>query len=316
MTEGLRATLSAHRFAVTAEVGLPHGADPDGLTARVTALKGWVDAVNIIDNASAKVAVSSLAGAVIALRAGVEPVMQLTCRDRNRIALQSDLLGAATLGIPNVLLLTGDHPRFGDHPQAKAVFDLDSIQLTWLARTMRDDGRLLSGRRLDPPPRFLVGAVENPFAPPIDLRAARLAKKVAAGAEFVQTQLIFDVPTFERFLRDVRDLGVADRVAILAGVGPVRSLRALEFLQRSVPGVHIPDEIAKRLRGVTPERVAEEGVRQCIETIDALAGLPGVAGIHLMAFGFERGIPELIQRSAAGALRSTPSSERGGDGAH
>jgi len=238
---------------------------------------------------------------VLAARAGVDPVMQLTCRDRNRIALQSDLLGAAALGIRNVLLLTGDHPRFGDHPEAKPVFDLDSVQLAWVARTMRDEGHLLSGRPLSVAPSFLIGAVENPFAPPIELRAARLAKKAAAGIDFVQTQFVFDVPAFERWVTEVRDLGVATK--ILAGVGPIRSLRALEFMRTRVPGIHIPAGVEKRLRAVTPERVAAEGIQLCVETIDALAATPGVAGIHIMAFGFERGIPGLIERSAAGRLR-------------
>ena len=194
-----------------------------------------MDAVNIPDGQSAHVRMSNWAGSLLALDAGVEPVMQVTCRDRNRIALQSDLMSAAALGIPNVVLMTGDHPRFGDHPDAKPVFDLDGVQLVWTARTMRDEGRLLSGRQLDPPPSWLIGAVENPFAPPVRFRAARLGKKVAAGADFVQTQFVFDVPVFTRWMADVRDLGLDRRCKILAGVGPVRSLRALEFM-RSAAG--------------------------------------------------------------------------------
>ncbi len=232
----LRSRLASGDVVVTAEIGPPRGADPAAIGAKAGPLRGWVDAVNVTDNQSAFVRMSSLAGSVLALAAGVEPVMQLTCRDRNRIALQSDLLAAAALGIRNVLLMTGDHPRFGDHPQARPVFDLDSVQLMQAARGMRDHGRLLSGRTLAAAPGWLIGAVENPFAPPAGFRAARLAKKVAAGAEFVQTQYVFDVPRFARWLAQVRDLGLDQRCAILAGVGPVRSIRALEHMRPACPG--------------------------------------------------------------------------------
>ena len=299
---GLRGALAAGRFAVTAEIGPPRGVDPHSVGQSAALLRGWVDAANVTDNQGAHVRLSSLAGSLLAAEAGVEPVMQLTCRDRNRIALQSDLIAAATLGIPNVLLLTGDHPRFGDHPDAKPVFDLDSVQLVWTARTMRDDGLLLSGRPLDPRPGFLIGAVENPFAPPTGFRAARLGKKVAAGAEFCQTQFVFDVAGFARFMAEVIDRGLDTRCAVLAGVGPIRSLRAYEFIRTKVPGVHVPDEVGRRLRGVPAERVAAEGVAICVETIQALREIPGVAGVHVMAFGYERGIPEILER--AGLERS------------
>lgn len=293
----LRGALEAGRFAVTAEIGPPRGADPGVIERKAAYLRGWVDAANITDNQGAHVRLSSLAGSVLAARAGVEPVMQLTCRDRNRVALQSDLIAAATLGIPNVLLLTGDHPVFGDHPDAKPVFDLDSVQLVWTARTMRDEGRLLSGRPVEPRPGFLIGAVENPFAPPTEFRATRLGKKIAAGAEFCQTQFVFDVPGFARFMREVTDRGLDRRCKVLAGVGPIRSLRAYEFIRSKVPGVHVPDDVGKRLRGVPADRVADEGVALCAETIRALRELPGVSGVHVMAFGFERGIPELLERA-------------------
>ena len=294
---GLRAALAEGRFAVTAELGPPRDADPLAIARKAESLRGWVDAANITDNQGATVRMSSLAGSVLAQRAGIEPVIQLTCRDRNRLALQADLLGASALGIPNVLLLTGDHPKLGDHPDAAAVFDLDGVQLTWLARTLRDDGRLASGRQLAVTPDWLIGTVENPFAPPVDFRARRLAKKVAAGAEFVQTQYVFDLPVFERWLADLDALGLTGRCAVIAGVGPIRSLRALEFLRSGVPGVHVPDEVVRRLRGVPAERVAQEGIDLCVETIERLHGLPGVAGVHIMAVGFERGVPELVQRA-------------------
>jgi methylenetetrahydrofolate reductase (NADPH) len=299
---GLRGALASGRFAVTAEIGPPRGVDRAAITRSAALLRGWVDAANVTDNQGAHVRLSSLAGSLLAAEAGVEPVMQLTCRDRNRIALQSDLIAAATLGVPNVLLLTGDHPVFGDHPEAKPVFDLDSVQLVWAARTMRDDGLLLSGRPVDPRPGFLIGAVENPFAPPAGFRAARLGKKIAAGAEFCQTQFVFDVPAFARFMAEVADRGLDTRCAVLAGVGPIRSLRAYEFIRTKVPGVHVPDEVGRRLRGVPADRVAAEGVTLCVETIQALRAIPGVAGVHVMAFGYERGIPEILER--AGLERS------------
>jgi methylenetetrahydrofolate reductase (NADPH) len=292
---GLRGALAAGRFAVTAEIGPPRGADRDAIARAAGHLRGWVDAVNVTDNPSAHVQVGSLAGCVLAAEAGIEPVMQLTCRDRNRIALQSDLLSAAVLGIPNVLLLTGDHPVHGDHPEAKPVFDLDGVQLVRTARTMRDAGRLLSGRVVDPPPRFLVGAVENPFAPPTRFRAARLGKKVAAGAEFCQTQFVFDVAAFAAWMRQVVDLGLTQRCAVIAGVGPVRSLRAHEFLRTRVPGVVVPESVGRRLRGVPAHRVADEGVLMCAETIAALREIPHLAGVHVMAFGYERGVPEILE---------------------
>ena len=237
---GLRARLDSGAFAVTAEIGPPRGADPEALRRKVTPLAGWVDAINITDNAGAHVRMASWAGSLLAAEAGVEPVMQLTCRDRNRLALQSDLLAASAVGIPNVLLMTGDHPKFGDHPDAKPVFDLDSVQLLWAARMMRDEGRLLSGRSLSTRPAWLIGAVENPFAPPVGFRAARLAKKADAGAEFAQTQFVFDVPAFARWMAEVNDLGLGERCRILAGVGPVRSLRALDHMRTGVPGLLHP----------------------------------------------------------------------------
>jgi methylenetetrahydrofolate reductase (NADPH) len=299
VTPGLRDALDAGRFAVTAELGPPRGADPDALVRKAELLRGWVDAVNVTDNQGARVRMSSLGAAVVVQRSGVAPVMQLTCRDRNRMALQSDLLAAGALGIPHVLLLTGDHPKLGDHPDSKPVFDLDGVQLTWLARTLRD-GALMSGAELTVAPRWLIGTVENPFAPPRSHRADRLAKKVAAGAEFVQTQYVFDVPVFARWLARLRDLGVTEHCAVLPGVGPIRSTRMLEFLRTAVPGVHVPSEVDSRFRGVPADRVAEAGLRLCVETIQELAELPGVAGAHVMAFGFEHGVPEILERAGIG----------------
>lgn len=293
----LHETLASGRFAVTAEIGPPRGASVTSIRRKARLLRDWIDAANITDGQSAVVRLASWAGSLALLQEGVEPVMQLQCRDRNRIALQADLLGAAALHVPNVLLLTGDHPRFGDHPEAKPVFDLDSVQLVWMARTLRDQGRLLSGRRLSTPPGWLIGAVENPFAPPRRYRAERLGKKVAAGAQFVQTQFVFDVPVFARWMERVRDRGLDRRCWVLAGVGPIRSRRALAHMCRDVPGLHIPDDVVKRLSAVTAERVAEEGVALCVEIIRQVREIPGVAGVHIMAFGGEDVIPEIVERA-------------------
>jgi len=255
-----------------------------------------VDAVNLTDNPSATVHLASWAASLVVQSEGVEPVLQLQCRDRNRLALQADLLGAAAMGIPNVLLLSGDHTSFGDQPEAKGVFDLDSVQLIWTAATLRDEGRFLSGRPMATRPEWMIGAVENPSAPPLAFRAQRLAKKVAAGAEFIQTQYIFDVRTFEMFMSEVVDLGLTERCAVLAGLGPIRSLRALEHL-RELPGIVVPDEVAKRLQSQPASRVEEEGINLCAETIARVRRVPGVAGVHVMAYGSEEAIPDILARA-------------------
>jgi methylenetetrahydrofolate reductase (NADPH) len=296
----LRKRLESDGFAVTAEIGPPRGADLAAVRHRAEILRGWVDAVNITDNQGSHVRLSSLAGSLASLDAGVEPVMQMTCRDRNRIALQSDLLSASALGIPNVLLMTGDHPKLGDHAEAKPVFDLDSVQLTWTARTLRDQRKLMSGREVDPAPDWFIGAVENPFAPPEGFRAQRLGKKVAAGAEFVQTQFVFDVPAFAAWMDQVCDLGLHERCYILAGVGPIRTLRALDHMRNNVPGLHIPDQIDRRLRGVPADAVADEGMRLAAEIVQMVREIPGVAGVHVMALGYERGVPEILDQAGIG----------------
>jgi methylenetetrahydrofolate reductase (NADPH) len=307
-----RASLESGAFTVTAEAGPPRGADAQALVRKVQPLLGLVTAVNLTDNQGATVRLSSWAGSLAVMEAGMEPIMQLTCRDRNRIALQSALLGASAVGIPNILVMTGDHPRFGDHPGAKPVFDMDSVQLLWTARTMRDQGRLLSGRELKPPPWWFLGSVENPSAPPLEFRAVRLGKKVAAGAQFIQTQYVFDVGLFARFMAQVRDLGLHERCYILAGVGPICSLRALSHMQDGVPGLNIPAAVARRLRGVPEDKTAEEGVRICAETITQLRAIPGVAGVHVMAVMNEHRIPAILEQAgirpaaAAAPVAATP----------
>jgi methylenetetrahydrofolate reductase (NADPH) len=316
----LHRVLLSGQFAVTAEIGPPRGASTAGIRRRARLLKDWIDAANITDGQSAVVRLASWAGCVALLQEGVEPVMQLQCRDRNRIALQADLLGAAAVGVPNVLLLTGDHQRFGDHPDARGVFDLDSVQLLWTARMMRDHGCLLSGRPLSSAPRWFIGAVENPFAAPQRFRADRLGKKVAAGAQFVQTQFVFDVPAFARWMERVRALGLHERCFILAGVGPVRSLRALEHMRREVPGLHVPEEIARRIHATPEDRVSEEGIALCAEIIQQVRAIPGVAGVHVMAFGWEEAVPEILARAGLGrrpAIQPVSETARGtADGPH
>ncbi|MFF4756718.1 methylenetetrahydrofolate reductase [Streptomyces sp. NPDC002514] len=248
--------------------------------------------------------IEPLGGALLAQQAGPSPVMQLTCRDRNRLAPQSDLLAAA-LGVPHVLLLTGDHPRGGDRPEAKPVFDLDGVQLTRLARTLRAEGVLPPARH----PQWMIGTAAKPFSPPLPFRSRRLAKKVVAGAEFVQTQYVFDIDVFAQWMSTLRDMGVTERCAVLAGgVGPIRSLRMLEFLRTGVPA-----EVERRLRGVPEDRVGDEGIRLCAETIQQSGEIPGVSGVHVMAFGFERGVPEILER--AGLVPRAPggTSASGGD---
>jgi methylenetetrahydrofolate reductase (NADPH) len=297
--------LAAGKFAVTAEIGPPRGADTAPVITKAAMLRGWVDAVNITDNQGATVKLSSLAGSIAAHRAGLEPIMQLTCRDRNRIALQSELLSASALGVPNVLIMTGDHPRNGDHPEATAVFDLDSTKLLAVATTMRDQGKLMSGAELKPPPAWLLGAVENPpgrAASAVGAGAAasratgRLAGKIDAGAQFVQTQFVFDVSAFAAWMTRVRDLGLHERCSILAGVGPVRSERALEHLA-TIPGVVIPEYVTERLTGLSPDRLRAEGEKLCSEIIAELADVPGVAGVHVMAIGAEHAIPGIVEQA-------------------
>ena len=293
----LRERLASGSFAVTAEISPPRGASTEKITATAASLKDWVDAVNVTDNQGSNVRLASWAGSLALLEKGIEPVMQMTCRDRNRIALQSDLLGASALGIRNILVMTGDHPKFGDHPGARPVFDLDSVQLLWTLRTMRDQHVLLSGRKLDPAPDCFLGAVENPFAPPVEFRADRLGKKVAAGAQFVQTQFVFDVAAFARWMAQVRDLGLTEHCAILAGVGAVRSVKALDYMQSHVPGVEVPDHVFQRLRNVPPGHQAKEGIKLAAEIVQQVAEIAGVAGVHLLVSGNEQAVPEILQNA-------------------
>ena len=291
----LARALSSGRFTATAELGPPKGADPEIVRKKAQFLRGQVAAVNITDNQTAIARMSSIAAATIALQEGVEPVMQMTCRDRNRLAMTSDLLGASALGIRNILCLTGDHTTFGNHPEAKPVFDLDSIQLLQMVRKMRDEGKFLCGEDEAGAPQLFIGAAENPFADPFSFRAIRLAKKVRAGAEFIQTQMIYNVPKFARWMEQVRERGLHERVKILAGVGPIKSAGAARYMKSSVPGMDVPDEIIARMAPLKGKAARAEGLRICIEIIEQIKQIPGVAGVHIMAIEWEEAVPEIVQ---------------------
>ncbi len=293
----LERVLRSGLFAVTAELNPPDSADPQAVYDAALVLAEVADAINATDASGANVHMSSVAICALLTRAGYEPVLQMTCRDRNRIAIQGDLLGAAAMGVHNVLCLTGDDVTAGDQPQAKRVFDLDSIQLLRTAKIMRDEGVFLSGRKLDVPPRLFLGAAANPFVPPYDWRPRRLAKKVEAGADFIQTQYCFDVPRLRQYMHQVRDMGLHEQVYILVGVGPLRSERTAEFMRTRVPGVVIPDEIVERLRKTPQEKKREEGKRICIEIIQQVREIEGVAGVHVMAYRQEELVAEIIQES-------------------
>jgi methylenetetrahydrofolate reductase (NADPH) len=289
--------LRVGQFAVTSELAPPDSADPEDVYRRARIFDGYVDAINATDGSGANCHMSSLAVCALLTRVGYAPVMQISCRDRNRIAIQGDILGGAAMGVCNLLCLTGDGVQAGDHPQAQPVFDLDSLTLLETARTLRDEHHFLSGRRITYAPRVLLGAAENPFAKPIEWRAQRLAKKVAAGAQFIQTQFCYDLPLLKAFMSQVEQLGLLDKVFILVGVGPLRSAKAAEWIRTHVPGVHIPDTVIARLAGAADQ--ALEGRKLCIELIQEIRTLKGVHGVHVMAYRQEETVAEIIERSGA-----------------
>lgn len=293
----LERVLRSGRFAVTAELNPPDSADPQSVYDRALVLAEVCDAINATDASGANVHMSSVGVCALLTRAGYEPVMQVSCRDRNRIAIQGDLLGAAAMGVRNILCLTGDGVQAGDQPEAKPVFDLESTTLLRTARILCEKGQFLSGRKLETPPSFFLGAASNPFVPPYDFRPLRLAKKVEAGANFIQTQYCFDVPRFRQFMDAVRNLGLHERAYILVGVGPLRSAKAAEWMRNHVPGVVIPDEIINRLRSVNESRQREEGKRICVEMIQHVREINGVSGVHVMAYRQEELVAEIIHEA-------------------
>ena len=291
----LEMALRAGKFAVTSELNPPDSADPEDVFKAAAPLAEVSDAINATDASGANCHMSSLGICALLTRMGRGSVYQISCRDRNRIAIQGDVLGAAAMGVRNVLCLTGDDVGAGDQPGAKPVFDLDSVMLLRMIRTMRDDGVFLSGRKITRPPRLFLGAAENPCIEPLDWRPERLAKKVEAGAEFIQTNYIFDIPRFEKFMARVRDLGLDKRVFILAGVGPLASAKAARWMRSNVPGIHIPDAVIERLEKA--QNPGKEGTELCIEIMQRIREIPGVAGVHIMAYRREHLVREIVERS-------------------
>ncbi len=296
MGNRLRDALERGKFTVTAEIASLDTADPQAVLDAAALFDDAVDGINVVDASGAHCHMSSVAVSAILARAGYTPIFQMSCRDRNRIAMQGEILGAAALGVENVLCLTGDGVQCGDHPEAKPVFDMDSIHLLQTARTLRDKGTYLSGRELQKAPeKLFLGAAANPFAPPYNVRSRRLQKKVRAGADFIQTQYCYDVPRLRVFMQQVRDMGLHERVYILAGVGPLRSEKGALWMRKNVPGVWIPDELIERMRKTPKKQQKAEGIRICEEIIQQVREIDGIAGIHLMAYRMESVVPEILR---------------------
>lgn len=284
-------------IAVTSECGPPRSSDAEGIIKKGLLLKDHVDSINITDNQTSVCRLCSLASCIHLKKEGLEPVLQMVVRDRNRIALQSDLLGAASFGINNVLCLSGDHQSFGDHPKSQNVFDLDSIQWIQTVRHMRDEGKFLGGDEIKVPPKLFVGAAANPFADPFKIRVPRLAKKVAAGAEFIQTQCVYNLDKFEKWMEGVRERGLHEKVYIMAGITPMRSVGMAKYMAKAVPGMDVPEELIKRLSGVPKDKQSQEGINVAVEAIQRLKECKGVSGFHIMAIEWEEKVPEMVERA-------------------
>ena len=291
----LERLLMAGEFVVCGELGPPQHADPEAVRKKCRNFAGFVDAVNLTDNQSAIVRMSSIASAIITLLEGLEPVIQMTCRDRNRISIQSDVLGAAAFGIKNILCLSGDHMSTGNHPEAKPVFDMDAISLISMIKAMRDDKVFQCGEEIKVEPRVFIGGAANPFAEPFEWRVTRLVKKIKAGADFIQTQAVFDIKRFEEFMKDVRERELHKQVYIIAGVLPARSAKALGYMKDEVPGMRVPEEFLKRMEAA--EDPKEEGVNICAELIRQIRDIEGVAGVHIMPVMWESITPTLVERA-------------------
>lgn len=291
----LEKVLESGRFAVTAEAGPPKGASAAVIQRKGELLRPCCDAINVTDNQTAIVRMSSLAGCVLLKQLGVDPVMQMVCRDRNRIAIQSDVLGAVALGIGNILCLSGDHQKFGNHPTAKNVFDIDSIQLIQALKNMRDEKKFVCGEDISGEVPLFIGAAENPYADPFEFRVVRLAKKVKAGADFIQTQAVYDVAKFAKWMEMVTARGLDEQVHILAGVIPIRSVGMARYMRDYVSGVSVPDEMVTRMEEAKDAK--QEGARIVLEIIEQLKEIPGVHGIHIMAVGWEDIVPEIVEQA-------------------
>lgn len=293
----LEKILASGNLAVTSECGPPRGSDPEAIIEKANLIKDYVDAINITDNQTSVTRMCSLAACIRLKLMGLEPVLQMVTRDRNRIALQSDILGAASFDIHNMLCLSGDHQSFGDCPSGQNVHDLDSMQLIQTVRRMRDEGKFIGGDEIKRPPNMFVGAAANPFADPFEIRVSRLAKKVAAGAEFIQTQCIYNLDKFEKWMKGVQDRGLHEKVHILAGVTPFKSAGMARYMKNKVPGMDVPDEVVKRMSDKPKDKQAEEGINICVESIQRLKEIKGVHGFHVMAIEWEEKVPEIVQRA-------------------
>ncbi|MBO6716495.1 MAG: methylenetetrahydrofolate reductase [Rhizobiaceae bacterium] len=309
----LERVLRRGEFAVTAELNPPDSANAQDVYERAAVFDGWVDGINAVDASGANCHMSSVGICALLTRMGYAPIMQIACRDKNRIAIQGDVLGASAMGVANILCLTGDGVQAGDQPGAKPVFDLDCMSLLETVRTMRDESRFLSGRKLTTPPAVFLGAAINPFAPPFDFRPHRLAKKIAAGAQFAQSQYCYDVPMFREYMKRVRDMGLTENCFILVGVGPLASARTAKWMRSNVPGVHIPDAVIARLEGA--ENQKEEGKRLCIDIINEVKEIEGVSGIHMMAYRQEELVAEIVHESGVLKGRKPWRKEPGADDA-
>jgi len=293
----LRRVLEKGEFAVTSECGPPKGADPEIVLKKAELLRGKVDSINVTDNQTAIVRMSSMAACSLIKNAGLDPVLQMVVRDRNRIALQSDILGASAMGIRNVLCLSGDHQCFGNQPEAVGVFDLDSIQFIQVVKNMRDEGVIVGGEKLESKPDIFIGAAANPFADPLEFRVVRLAKKINAGADFIQTQCIYNLDRFENWLKMARDKGLTEKAYILGGVTPLKSAGMAKYMKNKVSGMDVPDDLVKRMEGVSKEKQKEEGIKICVETIKKLKEMDGVKGIHVMAIEWEDAVGEIVEKA-------------------
>ena len=293
----LEKVLASGNLAVTSECGPPRGALPDKVKEKAEMLRGYVDAVNVTDNQTAMVRMSSFAACVIIKQMGMDPILQMVTRDRNRLAMQADILGAYAHGIDTMLCLSGDHPHFGDHPQAMNVHDIDSIQFVQMVHTMREEGKFMGGDDILNPPQMFIGAAANPFADPFELRVARLAKKAKAGVDFVQTQCIYNLDKFEQWMKGVTDRGLHEKVHVLAGITPMKTAGMARYMKNKVPGMDVPDEIVDRMAGVPKEKQAEEGIKICVESIQRLKEVKGVSGFHIMAIEWEQKVPEIVEKA-------------------
>jgi methylenetetrahydrofolate reductase (NADPH) len=291
----LEKVLAKGIFAVTGELGPPRGSAIEAIKEKAAPLKGVVDSVNITDNQTAVVRMSSWGASLLAIQEGIEPNYQMVCRDRNRLAMQADILGAYALGIRNMLCLSGDHQIFGDHPYSKKVYDIDSMQLIDMTRKMRDEGKFQNGQDITGPPRMFIGAASNPFGDPVEFRVLRLAKKIEAGADFIQTQCIYNMDRFREFMKQANDMGLTEKVYFLAGVTPLKSLGMARYMAKNVPGMDVPQDLIKRMEGVEKKKQAKEGIKIACEQIEEFKEMKGIAGVHIMAIEWEHRVPEICE---------------------